>query len=35
MESGYIPEATIDRIRQWLAEYRAVKEQQESIDADP
>ena len=35
MESGYIPEATIDRIRQWLAEYRAVKEQQESINADP
>jgi TRAP-type C4-dicarboxylate transport system substrate-binding protein len=35
MDSGYIPEATIDRIRQWLAEYRADKEQQESINADP
>ncbi|MDH3871308.1 MAG: TRAP transporter substrate-binding protein DctP [Gammaproteobacteria bacterium] len=35
MDSGYIPEATIDRIQQWLAEYRADKEQQESIDAVP
>jgi TRAP-type C4-dicarboxylate transport system substrate-binding protein len=35
MDSGYIPKATIDRIQQWLAEYRADKERKESIDAVP
>ncbi len=35
MDSGYIPQAIITSIQQWLAEYRADKEQQESINADP
>jgi TRAP-type C4-dicarboxylate transport system substrate-binding protein len=35
MDSGYIPQATITSIKQWLAEYRVDKEQQESINADP
>ena len=35
MDSGYIPQATITSIQQWLAEYRAGKEQHETINADP
>ena len=35
MDSGYIPQVTITRIQQWLAEYRAEKEQHKAVDAGP